>query len=515
RRRDGAAALLAAPEGRGVVGTVTSLVTVTPGHEAAVAAALGWAGDGLVMESLDHARDAIATLRADDQGRAALLVPHTAPDLDRSGHPALPAGAVWAADVVSVADSAAAAVRALLHGVALVADDAQAADLVRQHQLTAVTPDGDVYAAGWVRGGSSAAPSLLEIQGALEQTQESWVQVGPRGERATFALAAAREQLASHTAAAQQAMDQLHESDARMAAVAEKLGQLGAAVRAARAEHERTTATIATAEQSLEAGRMELEALVQRLADAEAEPGEAEPSTDERDRLAATAAAARTRETEVRLSLRTQEERSRALQGRAESLEAAARSEIAARVRSAARRVCRAHAARVATAVADGAAYLLDEVRVLVGAAATVRDGARAQALERDSRLSQARGRVATLGDELRDLTDSVHRDEVARAEQRLRIEALQTRAVEELGIDPDALVEEFGPHQMIPAIPGPDDDPGDLPEPRPFVREEQDKRLRSAERKLSALGRVNPLALEEFAALEERHKFLTEQVED
>src|SRR5690606_4549594 len=182
RRRDGAAALLAAPEGRGVVGTVTSLVTVTPGHEAAVAAALGWAGDGLVMESLDHARDAIATLRADDQGRAALLVPHTAPDLDRSGHPALPAGAVWAADVVTVADSAAAAVRALLHGVALVADDAQAADLVRQHQLTAVTPDGDVYAAGWVRGGSSAAPSLLEIQGALEQTQESLVQVGARGE---------------------------------------------------------------------------------------------------------------------------------------------------------------------------------------------------------------------------------------------------------------------------------------------------------------------------------------------
>src|SRR5690606_40473584 len=96
RRRDGAAALLAAPEGRGVVGTVTSLVTVTPGHEAAVAAALGWAGDGLVMESLDHARDAIATLRADDQGRAALLVPHTAPDLDRTGHPVLPAGAVWA-----------------------------------------------------------------------------------------------------------------------------------------------------------------------------------------------------------------------------------------------------------------------------------------------------------------------------------------------------------------------------------------------------------------------------------
>jgi chromosome segregation protein len=46
-------------------------------------------------------------------------------------------------------------------------------------------------------------------------------------------------------------------------------------------------------------------------------------------------------------------------------------------------------------------------------------------------------------------------------------------------------------------------------------VREAQAKRLRSAERKLSTLGRVNPLALEEYAALEERHKFLTEQLED
>ncbi|WP_114906217.1 chromosome segregation protein SMC [Ornithinimicrobium murale] len=515
RRKDGAAALLAEPEGRGVVGTVTSLVTVQTGYEAALAAALGWAGDGLVMESLDQARTAVATLRSEDQGRAALLVPRTAPPVDTSDWPELGHGAVWAREVVTLAEAAAPAVEALLHRVAVVEDDAAAAELVARHQITAVTRDGDVYAEGWVRGGSSAAPSLLEIQSALDEAQEQLAAATTRGEQATFALATAKEQLTRHTAAAQQALDALHDSDAKMAAVAEKLGQLGSAVRAARSEHERTTASIASAEEALEAGRVDLQALAQRLADAEAEPGEEEPSTQERDRLAAVAAAARTKETEVRLSLRTQEERGRALQGRAESLEAAARSEIAARERAAARRERRAHAARVATAVADGSAYLLEEVRALVGEAATVRDRARAQAAERDTRLAEARGRVSTLGDELRDLTDSVHRDEVARAEQRLRIEALQTRAVEELGVAPEALIEEFGPHQLVPAVPGPDDDPEDLPEPAPFVREEQDKRLRRAERKLSALGKVNPLALEEFAALEERHKFLTEQVED
>mgnify|MGYP002652416214 CR=1 FL=1 len=85
--------------------------------------------------------------------------------------------------------------------------------------------------------------------------------------------------------------------------------------------------------------------------------------------------------------------------------------------------------------------------------------------------------------------------------------------------IDPDVLVDEFGPDRLVPHVPGPDDpEPTEdtpAPEPRPYVREEQEKRLRTAERGLKALGRVNPLALEEFAALEERHTFLVTQLED
>jgi chromosome segregation protein len=132
-----------------------------------------------------------------------------------------------------------------------------------------------------------------------------------------------------------------------------------------------------------------------------------------------------------------------------------------------------------------------------------------------------ARARTRELSTELERLTDSVHRDEVARAEQRLRIEALQQKALDDLGVDPQTLLDEYGPHQLVPPsppVPGEEpsaDEETAPPQPTPYVRAEQEKRLRSAERALALLGRVNPLALEEFAALEERHQFLSEQLED
>jgi chromosome segregation protein len=102
----------------------------------------------------------------------------------------------------------------------------------------------------------------------------------------------------------------------------------------------------------------------------------------------------------------------------------------------------------------------------------------------------------------------------MARTQQKMRIEQLEERALEELGLDADGLVAEYGPDRPIPFT-GEPEEGAEPPEPAPYVREEQQKRLRTAERALSMLGRVNPLALEEYSAMEERHKFLTEQLED
>jgi chromosome segregation protein len=207
--------------------------------------------------------------------------------------------------------------------------------------------------------------------------------------------------------------------------------------------------------------------------------------------------------------------------------------------------------------VAAGAAATLTAVERAVQQAADARDAAEAARTERETALTVVRTAVDGHQRDLAQLTDAAHRDEVARAEQRLRIEQLRTRSVEDLGIDPDVLVEEYGPHQGVPVVappvvvprPAPVTDPDadapadgapatapatdrPVPEPAapapeaaapapepvetvPYVRAEQEKRLRAAERALSQLGRINPLALEEFAALEERHRFLVEQLAD
>jgi len=516
RRKDGAAALLAAGnQVHGLIGSVAALLQVKAGHEASIAAALGWAADAVAVDSVEAAQDAVSTLRVKDAGRAGLLVAATATAVEVAGWPNLGGAAVWARDVVTCPDSVRPAIEQLLGRIALAPDPSTALDLVNRGQgITAVTPDGDVYAPGYVRGGSASVPSLIETQAAVDETRGKVKEAVGRGEQAKLALSNATARVASAQGAVAVALERLHESDARMAAVAERLGQLAGSVRAARGESERIERAIAAAEAALGSDRADHLALRERLEAASADPGEQDPSGDERDRLELGATEARAAETELRLTLRTREERARALLGQAESLEAAARSEVAALERAAARRERRRREVTVANAVRSGAAYAVQGVARALELATSERSGAELGRTERDGALTLVRREIAVLGDELRDLTDSVHRDEVARTQQRLRIETLQTKAIEELGIDPDELVEDFGPHQLVPVIADPDD-PGDGPASVPYVRDEQVKRLRSAERKLTSIGRVNPLALEEYAALEERHKFLTEQLED
>ncbi|MFK0290982.1 chromosome segregation SMC family protein [Streptomyces sp. NPDC090442] len=559
RRKDGTGALLAAADRiGGLLGPAAELLTVTPGFEVPVAAALGAAADAVAVTDPAAAAAALRLLRTEDAGRAALVLAGSRPARvpaparareeveavaveaaeragrgERSGgaggggvapEPGAGGGPVSAQELVRGPRELTASVARLLRDVVVVGTLAEAEEVVAARpELTAVTAEGDLLGAHFAQGGSAGAPSLLEVQASVDEAAAELTELAARCDELAEARRAAERRRAACAALVEELDARRRAADREQSKVAGDLGRLAGQARAAAGEAERSAAAAARAEEALARAMEEAEELAARLVAAEEAPGAAdeEPDTSVRDRLAADGANARQTEMEARLQARTHEERVKALAGRADGLDRAARAEREARARAERRRARLRHEAAVAGAVASGAGQLLAHIEVSVVRAEEERAAAERAKDERERALAGAREQGRGLATELDKLTDSVHRGEVLGAEKRLRIEQLEGRALEELGVEPAALVAEYGPDQPVP--PSPPAEGEALPEdplhprnlPVPYVRAEQEKRLRAAERAYQQLGKVNPLALEEFAALEERHRFLSEQLED
>ena len=417
------------------------------------------------------------------------------------------------------------ALRRALDGVAVVdslADAARLIDLVPGTR--AVTRGGDVLGQDWAAGGSAGKKSVLEIQAAVDEGEQSLAAVTARLTELEAAVSGARAEAAARSAEADVALGALHDSDAKLSAVADQLGRAGQTVRSAGAEVERLERQLAAAEAGRDqhrAARADLEA---RWEAAESEDIPDETDTSERDRAAAETTVTRSAEVEARLGLRTAEERARATAGSAETLRRSARQERDARARAEQAAVRRAAGAAVAERVVEWGAAVAQRLATSIAQAATERDRATAARSDADAELTLARTEAAALQKEWESLTDAVHRDEVLRAQLTLRHEAMASRALEEFALNAADLVDEFGPHRPVPptALEMSEyetarsaGDQVSAPVPAPYDRATTERRARRAERDLTTLGKVNPLALEEFAALEERHSFLSTQLED
>ncbi|MEU1310438.1 chromosome segregation protein SMC [Streptomyces cinnamoneus] len=524
RRKDGTGALLSAKERLGgLLGPAAELLSVTPGYELPVAAALGAAADALAVTGPAAAAEALRLLKKEDAGRAVLLLTG-APD-DDAEETTPPGPFPAAAALVRAPLDLRPAVRRLLRGIVVVDTLEDAEHLVTAHPaLTAVTAEGDLLGAHHAQGGSAGAPSLIETQAAVDEAAAELTRLAAQ----CTERAAARHEAEEHRARCAALVEELSAgrsaADREKSRAAQALGRLAGQARAAAGEAERTAAAAERAREALVRATEEAEELAERLAAAQEralDEGADEPDTSVRDRLAADGANARQTEMEARLQVRTHEERVKGLAGRADALDRAAQTEREARQRAEQRRTRLRHEARVATAVAAGARQLLAHVEVSLVRADEERTAAEAAKAGRERELTEGRNRARDLKTELDKLTDSVHRGEVLGAEKRLRIEQLEAKALEELGVEPTALIAEYGPDQPVPPSPPAEgeelpDDP-DHPRNRPvsYDRAAQEKRLKAAERAYQQLGKVNPLALEEFAALEERHQFLSEQLED
>ena len=526
RRKDGAGALLGASDQLpGLLGSVAALLAVEPGYEVALAAALGPVADAVAVEGGEQAIAALKFLKDNDSGRAGVLLGGAAYTVDTSSWPSLPDGARWAREVVTAPEPLRPAVERALDRIAVVDTLDVARQLVAAHpDVSAVTAEGDVFGTHWAVGGSGRSESVIEVQAAVDEARERLLAAERRLEQTAAELEGARAEQQDRREEVAQAKEALSEAKVRKARSSERLNRLQQAARSAEAEVTRLRDQRAKVEASREQALANLAELEERLAAVAEQPVDEDPDTTARDEAAEKLAAVRQEEVESRLALRTSEERARSIAGRAESLRRAAHAERAARERAEKARAARARGAEIAAAVVDAGELALDRIELSAQRAAAERDEAQAVRQEREAALTRVRNRVRELTHELEKLTDAVHRDEVLRAEQRLRLEQLETKIADDFGIGLDDLVAEYGPDVPVPPSAAElaeyeeakaNGEQVSAPPSIPYDRSTQERRAKRAERDLATLGKVNPLALEEFAALEERYKFLSTQLED
>ena len=521
---DGTAELLGRP---GVLGQVAPLLRVTPGFEDAVAAALAPFADAVVVDSLARGLGELDVARA--AGRSLRLVvasgssdsSGTADDpADGTGGAAradLPEGATWLADVVAC-EGAAAPLASLLDGVVACPLEIAAAALDVPGVRAVVTSGGDVLRSWLVEGGRQAS-SVLSVRADYEEACAQAEAAQARMAEVSEQLSEANAHLDRRIREANDALKALREEDAQRAKEAQELARAQSAAQAARAEAERAHDVARRADEQVTWAREQDTAARARLdgADTVGPPESLEDAQARADAASCAAREAREAENEARLSLRALEEQSRRAASRARSLRQGAAAEREERARYARREAARKTELATASDVEAAARVALEAAERALSQAAAERDRLSERRSQVSQEVSDARRALDRLSAELSEATASAHQGQIAAEQTRLRVEDLQRHALEELSLEPEQLLAEFGPETLVPMLPlDPDEvDKAAAAEPSAYVRAEQERALAKAQKDLEKLGRVNPLALEEHEALASRHKFLVDQVQD
>ncbi|MES2093094.1 MAG: chromosome segregation protein SMC [Actinomycetota bacterium] len=535
-QKDGSSALVAARLD-GIQGLVAEHVRVQPGFEAAIAAALGSLADAVLADNRDAAFDALEHSARNDFGRVEVVLAES--NVSIVGAHNLGDGVVLASSVVTAPGG----VQLLLSGI-LVADDlptarAALARLDAGSGTTIITKSGDVLSEYVLRGGSGAKRSRLELVADRDAAKHRLDEVSSLIDRASFALAEQRDRLQVAKERSTRALATLRQFDSQLAAQTEKLNRVRVQAEAAAAEAERLERGLALATDSVTDAAAAAERAAAELDTFVSRP---RPILDVTAREAVLVDLDEARETEVeaRLRVETARERARAERLRATQLQRQLEAEREAADEAARRAVIRRRQVASAQTVLDALPAVLDAVDRSVSEARVQLAARESERAAQNEELAELRRGENALRERLTSISDDVHGLEMQVYEKKLHLSTLLERAGEELGLVEDVLVAEYGPEQPVP-----DDSAGRVASaselgPRgqsarfgesgggavgsetsaaddgiPFVRIEQEARLAKAERKLAQLGRVNPLALEEFAALEQRHRFLTEQLTD
>jgi chromosome segregation protein len=494
----------------GVLGPLAPALSVEPGYEAAVAAALGADADAIVVAGAEVATGGAELLRDAGSGRAILLHPDGSA-AERAGRHAVAGGdQPLLLDRVTTSGRAGQVARALLAGVLVATDLASARTLLQRHpDRRVVTLAGELLASGRVEGGVVPQASGLAARRAADEAAEAEAKAAATLARLTVELRTAQRDLGAGEVAADDAARALRDAQAAIRRLDDQLalatrelaGLEGEAAAAAERLHE------------LDGGREQAAA---RLTDAEAELAAIKdgigaarpPDADARPPLADALDRAEQATTAAQVAAAAAGERRRLLEQRLAELRAQAAAEVEAAERRARIRAARLDGAARAGEAARAGQRALDRLERSLAAVTAERDRLAAALRAARTGLAEAAARRREATGALDEYHTATRASDTARVEARLRAEELGKRIVEEFAIDPDEALAEYLPDDARLAT---------LPEADP--RRQPSAELRrvatALDRRLTLLGRVNPLALEEFRALEERYTFLSGQLQD
>lgn len=490
----------------GVLGMLAPLVQVAGGYAEAIGAALGDFAQSVLVESISAASRSLAS--ADGQVNVVIADAPEAPQ--RGKQLDLPAGARLAHEVVTYktpvgGTDPAAAIGRLLDGV-VVCDDLSIAQRVvsKYPDLVATTKDG-AYLSSWAAR-SGGQKTAIGLQSALDDATDEVSRAAQQLADARANLTAVNTQVQQCQEQADKALAELRAADAAAGELAREYARIEAETASAHREVERITKREEDLQKHVESSRQTLERAQQQL---DTFLTIEEPKEPDETLL-------------QKVKLRVEESREQETQARVALADAANELENA-RNRLAAARQRRTDSERRAQQAAEAERRRLAQ-REKVSRYRDISQRALAAAKQAMTRAEQDRNRadqnrahtqrkIASLRDQLESkrvqldqLTEAAHRDEVAATEIRMRLDALTASASRDYGLDSQQLLADFGPHNMVPV---------DEEHSVPYVREECERNLQTAEKQLERIGKVNPLAMEEHEALQQRFEFLTEQIND
>ena len=528
---DGTASFM---EAKGSMGDLPSGVHVDAGYENAIAQLLFPFSDALVMDTREHAWENLRDANECGRGQVRFLIADCAATT-RKPVPLEGIPGKWARDAVT-SERFSALLDVLLEGswVSQTIEEARIAIACPEIECVA-TVRGDLvtHSSMLVAGEESASPLALRAQ--YEEAAAAAAEALKKENEAQEALTEANAALDQAVRGANDALKALREEDARQAKIAQEAARVHSAARAAHAETTRAEETLKRAEEQLEQARIAHENAQERARTGalEAPDVDLDAATRLAEERSAAARAAREEETGARLALRAAEEESRGAASRARNLRQAAARSREERIAYQRREERRKRELARAQSVLEEAQLGFEYAQRAVAAAKGRRDAIEVARREDSEKLAGVRAQLDAVRAQISELTLASQQAQILRAELRMRVEQLEARSLEEISMEADDLIEHYGPHNLVPILTeealdqvGPEDADSDeegqhaqeteesMPS-RPYVREEQAKVLDQALKELEKLGRVNPLALEEHAALAKRHEFLVAQVHD